>query len=338
MKHITITDIAKELNISVSTVSRALRGDDYNVSKETKQLILETAKRMGYRRNELAVNLRKQNTRTIGIIVPEMVTPFYMNFITYAQEYLNNEGYRVTLAQSHEDSDSERANLQMMEDYRVEGIILSTCHNQKNLDIYENLIEKGIPLVFVDRTIENFPAPQVKIDDYIKAFFMVEHLIRLGRKQIVHLAGPSYIRNSLDRKKAYKDALEKFNIPFNPALLIDSGVDFEDGEKSMEQFIQKNIPFDAVFCFTEMSALGAKSYLQKHHYSIPENVAVCCISGTTLSTLVHPTITAVEQPVKLMAEKSVELLIEKLANPNTPNKEIVLEAKMIVRNSTKSIE
>lgn len=334
MRHITITDIAKELNISVSTVSRALRGDDYNVSKETKQLILETAKRMGYRRNELAVNLRKQNTRTIGIIVPEMVTPFYMNFITYAQEYLNNEGYRVTLAQSHEDSDSERVNLQMMEDYRVEGIILSTCHNQKNLDIYKDLIEKGIPLVFIDRTIENFPAPQVKIDDYIKAFFMVEHLIRLGRKQIVHLVGPSYIRNSLDRKKAYKDALEKFNIPFNPALLIDSGVDFEDGEKFMEQFIQKNIPFDAVFCFTEMSALGAKSYLQKHHYSIPENIAICCISGTTLSTLVHPTMTAVEQPVKLMAEKSVELLIEKLANPNIPNKEIVLEAEMVIREST----
>ncbi len=334
MKHVTIVDIANELNISVSTVSRALRNDDYNVNKETKKKILETAKRMGYKRNELAVNLRKQNTRTIGIIVPEIVTPFYMNFITHAQEFLNNEGYRVTLAQSHEDPESERINLQMMEDYRVEGIIISACHNKKNVDIYKDLIDKGIPLVFIDRTVENIPASQVKIDDYMKAFFMVEHLIRLGKKQIVHLAGPSYIRNSLDRKKAYKDALEKFQIPFDPIYLIDSGVNYEDGEQSMEAFIQKKIPFDAVFCFTEMSAFGAKSCLQQHNFSIPKDVAICCISGTTLSTLVHPSMTAVEQPVKLMAKTSVELMIEKLENPKVPNREVILDAEMIIREST----
>lgn len=334
MKHVTIVDIANELNISVSTVSRALRNDDYNVNKETKQKILDTAKRMGYKRNELAVNLRKQNTHTIGIIVPEIITPFYMDFITYAQEFLNNEGYRVTLAQSHEDPESERINLQMMEDYRVEGIIISACHNKKNVDIYKDLIDKGIPLVFIDRTVENIPASQVKIDDYMKAFFMVEHLIRLGKKQIVHLAGPSYIRNSLDRKKAYKDALEKFQIPFDPVYLIDSGVNYEDGEQSMEAFIQKKIPFDAVFCFTEMSAFGAKSCLQQHNFSIPKDVAICCISGTTLSTLVHPSMTAVEQPVKLMAKTSVELIMEKLDNPKALDKEIILEAKMIIREST----
>ena len=334
MKHVTIIDIANELNISVSTVSRALRDDDYNVNKETKQKVIETARKMGYKRNELAVNLRKQNTRTIGVIVPEMVTPFYMNFIIHAQEFLNNEGYRVTLAQSHEDADSERANLQMMEDYRVEGIIISACHNKKNIDIYKNLIDKGISLVFIDRTVENVPVSQVKIDDYMKAFFMVEHLIRSGKSQIVHLAGPSYIRNSLDRKRAYKDALEKFQIPFNPAYLIDSGVNYVDGEQSMEEFIQKKIPFDAVFCFTEMSAFGAKSCLQQHGFSIPKDVSICCISGTTLSTLVHPSMTAVEQPVRLMAKTSVELMIEKLENPNVPNREIILEAEMIIREST----
>lgn len=334
MKHVTIVDIANELNVSVSAVSRALRDDDYNVNKETKQKILEAAKRMGYKRNELAVNLRKQNTRTIGIIVPEMVTPFYMNFITCAQEFLNNEGYRVMLAQSHEDADTEKANLQMMEDYRVEGIIISACHNKKNIAIYKDLLEKGTPLVFIDRTIEDLSVPKVRINDYMKAFFMVEHLVRLGKRKIVHLAGPSYIRNSSDRKKAYKDVLEKFQIPFDSEYLMDSGVNYEDGERSMEAFIQKKIPFDAVFCFTEMSAFGAKSCLQKHLYSIPEDVAICCISGTTLSTLVHPTMTAVEQPVKLMAKTSVELMIEKLSNPQAPDKEIVLEAEIIIREST----
>lgn len=334
MKYATIIDIARELGISKSTVSRALRGDDRNVNKETKKKILEIAEKMGYKRNELAVNLRKQSTRTIGIVVPEMITPFYMNFITYAQQLLNRQGYRVTLAQSHEDPEAERANLQMMEDYRVEGILISACHNRKNLDVYRQLIDKGIPLVFFDRTITGISVPKVKIDDYIKAFFMVEHLIRSGKKEIVHFAGPAYIENAIERKRGYKDALEKFHIPYNPEYVVDAGVNFADGEKAVEKLIRKRISFDAIFSFTEMSALGAKSYLQKLHYSIPGDIAVCCISGTDLCVLVHPSLTTVEQPVKKMAEAASRLIMEKIEEPAIPDETVLLDAEMIVREST----
>lgn len=334
MKYATIIDIARELGISKSTVSRALGGDDRNVNKETKKKILETAEKMGYKRNELAVNLRKQSTRTIGIVVPEMVTPFYMNFITYAQQLLNEQGYRVTLAQSHEDPEAERANLQMLEDYRVEGILISACHNRKNLDIYRQLIDKGIPLVFFDRTITDLSVPKVKINDYIKAFFMVEHLIRSGKKEIVHLAGPVYIENAIERKRGYKDALEKFHIPYNPEYVVDAGVNFADGVKAVEALIKKKIQFDAIFSFTEMSALGAKSYLQQLHYAIPRDVAVSCISGTDLCMLVHPSLTAVEQPVKLMAENASRLIMEKIENPAIADETVTLDAEMIVREST----
>lgn len=334
MKYATIIDIARELGISKSTVSRALRGDDRNVNKETKRKILEIAEKMGYKRNELAVNLRKQSTRTIGIVVPEMITPFYMNFITYAQQLLNRQGYRVTLAQSHEDPEAERANLQMMEDYRVEGILISACHNRKNLDVYRQLIDKGIPLVFFDRTITGISVPKVKIDDYIKAFFMVEHLIRSGKKEIVHFAGPAYIENAIERKRGYKDALEKFHIPYNPEYVVDAGVNFADGEKAVEELIRKRISFDAIFSFTEMSALGAKSCLQKLHYSIPGDIAVCCISGTDLCVLVHPSLTTVEQPVKQMAEAASRLIMEKIEDPAIPDETVLLDAEMIVREST----
>lgn len=334
MKYATIIDIARELGISKSTVSRALRGDDRNVNKETKRKILEIAEKMGYKRNELAVNLRKQSTRTIGIVVPEMITPFYMNFITYAQQLLNRQGYRVTLAQSHEDPEAERANLQMMEDYRVEGILISACHNRKNLDVYRQLIDKGIPLVFFDRTITGISVPKVKIDDYIKAFFMVEHLIRSGKKEIVHFAGPAYIENAIERKRGYKDALEKFHIPYNPEYVVDAGVNFADGEKAVEELIRKRISFDAIFSFTEMSALGAKSCLQKLHYSIPGDIAICCISGTDLCVLVHPSLTTVEQPVKQMAEAASRLIMEKIEDPAIPDETVLLDAEMIVREST----
>lgn len=334
MKYATIIDIARELGISKSTVSRALQGDEGNVNKETRQKILAMADKLGYKRNELAVNLRKQNTRSIGIIVPEMITPFYMNFITHAQQRLNDQGYRVTLAQSHEDPEVERMNLQMFEDYRVEGILISACHNQKNLAIYQHLIDRGIPLVFFDRTIDNLPVSKVKIDDYLKAFFMVEHLIRSGREKIIHLAGPTYIQNAIERKKGYRDALEKFHLPYHPEQVIDAGVDFADGEKAIEQLIQKGIPFDALFCFTEMSALGAKSCLQKHQYSIPSDVSISCISGTTLCVLVHPSLTAVEQPVEQMAAIASHLIIEKVNNPAIPNETVILDAQMVIREST----
>ena len=335
MKHPTIIDIARELGVSKSTVSRALRGDNQNINKETKQKILDVAKRLGYRRNELAVNLRKQSTRTIGIVVPEMLTPFYMSFITQAQILLNERGYRVTLAQSHEDPETEQSNLQMFDDYRVDGILISACHNRKNLDTYRQLITKGIPLVFFDRTITDLPVSKVHMNDYTQSLFIVEHLIRKGRKNIIHLEGPAYIQNAIERKKGYRDALAKFHIPYNPDYVVNAGVNFADGEKAMERIINKELFFDAIFCFTEMSALGAKSYLQKQKYSIPSDVAITCMSGTSLCELVHPTITSVEQPVEHMAEEAIRLLMAKLENPLSPDETAVLNAELIIRESTK---
>ena len=333
MKHITtLADIAKKLKLSIPTVSRALRGDDLNISEKTKKLVLRTAKRMGYKRNEMAANLRKMRTRTIGIIVPESVNFFFMNFISYAQEYLEKEGYRVTLAQSRENADTERANLKMMIDYRVDGIIICACHNTKNIDVYKDLIGRGIPLVFFDRTVDGIPVSKVKIDDYMKAFFMVEHLIRQGKRRIVHLSGPDFIQNSHERIRAYKDALKKFKIPFEH--IVESGVSFEDGEKAMETLIHSGLQFDAVFCFTENAALGAKHVLQRHHVEIPQNVAICCVSGTQLSTLVYPKMTAIEQPVQLMAQTSVKLVLEKVNNPNIKEQEVFLKAKAVLREST----
>ena len=334
MKYATIIDIAKELGISKSTISRALRGDNQNVSKETQAKILEVAQRLGYKRNELAVNLRKQSTRTIGIVVPEMITSFYVNFITYAQEYLNRSGYRVMLAQSQENPEVERINLQMMEDYRVDGILLSICHDQVNLNEYRRIIRKGIPIVLFDRTIAEMDASQIKIDDYIKSFFMVEHLIRKGKTKIIHLTGPSYIQNTFERIKGYKDALSKFNIPFKEEYLVEAGVNFNSGENAVRMLVEKKITFDAIFCFTEMSALGAKNYLQAIGIKIPQDVSIACMSGTELSKLVYPTITAVEQPVELMAETASKIIIERLENPAMTNKTIVLDAETVYREST----
>lgn len=335
MKYVTIIDIAKELGISKSTVSRALSGDTHNVKPETMRLICETADRMGYQRNEMAVNLRRQSTRNIGIIIPEVVTSFFMNFIQQAQRELREQGYRTIIAVSNEDPEQEAENLQMLEQCRVEGILMSVCHKNRNASLYNKVMAHGIPIVFFDRIVEDVEASQVRIDDYTMAFFMVETLIRSGCKKIVHLAGPDYISNGYDRHRGYRDALEKFSIAYDKRYVLAGGLNAEQGGTAIEAFLTSGLEFDAIFGFTETATLGAKSVLQKLHYKIPEDVALCCISGTKLCTLVHPTITAVEQPVVRMATVSCKLLLDQIGHPGVPKESVMLRGEMNVRESTR---
>ena len=332
-KYVTILDIARELGISKSTVSRALSGDTSNVKAATIERILETAHRMGYHRNEMAVNLRKQSTHNIGIIIPEIITSFYMNFVNHVQSLLRKEGYKVIIAVSNENPEQERENIQMMEQIRVDGILMSVCDKDKNQDLYNKVIGRGIPIVFFDRTLERMQTSQVRMDDNIMAFFMVESLIAQGRKHIVHIPGPSYIRNGYDRLVGYREALEKHLLPYDANYVLPSALSADEGARVMEDFLQRHITFDAVFGFTETALLGAKTILQKHGFRIPEDVALCCMSGTALSTLVHPTITAVEQPVEEMAKEACRLLLAHIADANKPAEDVALRGETIYRES-----
>ncbi len=333
-KYITIKDIANELGISKSTVSRALSGDSSNVKAETMQLITETARRMGYHRNEMAVSLRKQSSHNIGIIIPEIVTSFYMTFISHVQAILREHGYNVLIAASNESYVQERENIDMMERCMVDGLLISVCDKDRNADIYRSIISRGTPMVFFDRTVESIEASQVRLDDYIMSFFMVEQLIRSGCKQIVHIPGPSRIRNGYERLRGYRDALEKFHIAYNPDLVLPPALSAEEGSQVMSNFLAKNIAFDAVFGFTETALLGAKNLMQKRGLHIPEDVCVCCMAGTTLCTLVHPTITAVEQPVEQMAAEACRLLMAKISDSDKQVEDVVLRGEIVEREST----
>ncbi|MBD5357996.1 MAG: LacI family transcriptional regulator [Bacteroides sp.] len=334
MKYITILDIAKEVGVSKSTVSRALAGDSRNVKPETMRKIQETALKMGYRRNELAVNLRCSMTKNIGIVIPEGITPFFMSFIQQAQKEMRDKGFRTIIAVSNEDSEQERENLTMLENCRIDGIMICPCHKSRNIQTYKNIIENGIPLVFFDRKIEGIDVSQVCINDNLMSHFMVEYLIRNGKKNIVHISGPDAVSNAVDRYRGYREALEKFHIPYDKRYVIDGGLTAEEGANAMEQFLSSGLEFDAVFGFTETTILGAKSVLQKLNYRIPGDIALCCISGTKLCTLVYPTITAVEQPVNLMASESCRILQHHIETHDFTPEKITLRGNMILREST----
>lgn len=257
-----------------------------------------------------------------------------MTFISHVQAILREHGYNVLIAASNESHVQERENIDMMERCMVDGLLISVCDKDRNADIYRSIISRGTPVVFFDRTVESIEASQVRLDDYIMSFFMVEQLIRSGCKQIVHIPGPSRIRNGYERLRGYRDALEKFHIAYNPDLVLPPALSAEEGSQVMSNFLAKNIAFDAVFGFTETALLGAKNLMQKRGLHIPEDVCVCCMAGTTLCTLVHPTITAVEQPVEQMAAEACRLLMAKISDSDKQVEDVVLRGEIVEREST----
>lgn len=333
MKHITIKDIARHLSLSVSTVSRALVNDK-NIRRETKEKVLEAAKALGYKPNPVATNLKYGHTNTVGVIVPEMVTPFASQVINGIQSILYANGLKVIIAESHEDPQKEKENLQLMERFMVDGIIICLCSYKENKEEYLRLQQAEMPMVFYDRIPHGLDVSQVTVDDYMKTFFLVEHLIRSGRKRIVHLQGPDDVYNSTERTRGYKDALSKFKMPIEADMLIKTGLTFDDGAKAADLLIEKGTSFDAIFAFTDTLAIGAMNRLRELDKKIPEEIAIASFSGTVLSTIVYPQLTTVEPPLQEMGRTAAELILEKIKNPASPNRSVVLDAEIQIRASS----
>lgn len=334
MKQLTLKDLAKQLLLSTSTVSRAL-ANDKNVRRETREQVQEAAQRLGYKPNRTARNLKSGRSYTIGVIVPEMVTPFASTVLEGIQHAVAATGYHIIIAQSSEDPTVERSNLMMMQQALVDGIIISASHQTHNLDLCREFQQSGIPLVFYDRIIPQLNAPSVTVNDYAKSMLMMEHLIDMGRKRIVHLQAPDYIYNAGERSRAYRAALAKFGITFDPALLIQTGLTFEDGRNAAAQLVDAKQGFDAIFAFTDTLAIGAMNYLREQGLRIPQDVAIASFSGTALSTIVYPQLTTVEQPLYDMGTEAAKLLLGLIVGEEPSENKVVLDATLQYRGSTR---
>ena len=333
MKHVTIKDIARSLCISVSTVSRALT-DDKNIRRETREAVLREAERLGYRRNPVAMNLKMGRTNTIGVIVPEMHTPYASQVVAGIQSVLYKNNQKVMIAESDENSDRERESLQMMEEFMVDGLIVSLCSYKHNIETYRRLANEGVAIVFYDRIPHGMDdMPQVMVDDNNDSYFMAEHLIRLGRRRIAYLYGPDDVYNAVERGRGYREAMEKFQI-YDPRLIVKTGMTFADGAAAVDSLVRQGIEFDAVYAFTDTLAIGAMNRLREKGRCIPEDVAVAGFSGTELSTIVFPQLTTVEPPLTEMGQRAAELVLEKVRNPEAENRKIVLRTEMKCRAST----
>lgn len=333
MKHVTKKDIARSLCISVSTVSRALT-DDKNIRRETREAVLREAERLGYRRNPVAMNLKMGRTNTIGVIVPEMHTPYASQVVAGIQSVLYKNNQKVMIAESDENPDRERESLQMMEEFMVDGLIVSLCSYKHNIETYRRLANEGVAIVFYDRIPHGMDdMPQVMVDDNNDSYFMAEHLIRLGRRRIAYLYGPDDVYNAVERGRGYREAMEKFQI-YDPRLIVKTGMTFADGAAAVDSLVRQGIEFDAVYAFTDTLAIGAMNRLREKGRCIPDDVAVAGFSGTELSTIVFPQLTTVEPPLTEMGQRAAELVLEKVRNPEAENRKIVLRTEMKCRAST----
>lgn len=335
-RRITIKELAKELKISTSTVSRAL-ADKWDVNPETRKAVLELAERWNYRPNPISLSLKQQQTLTIGVVVPEFITSFFPEVIIGIQNTLEAAGYSILISQSNESYERELHNVKNLEARLVDGLIISLTKETVNTDYLQDLLDRNIPLVLFNRVCD-LDVPKVIIDDYKLAFEAVEHLIKQGYKRIAHLAGPENLELSQMRKKGYTDALKKHQMEICPELIIPCGVMMEKGVIAAHRILEMENKPDAIFAINDPVAIGAMKTLQKNGIRVPEELGVVGFSDSKMAVIVEPNLTSVEQPTYDMGKVAAELLIEQLKNKkNTPiiNKCITLNAKLNVRESSK---
>lgn len=333
MKQTTIKTIAEKLNLSVSTISRALN-DHPDIHEETKRTIRQLADKLGYRPNIIARNLKSSKSNQIGVIVPEIRHDFFANALSGIEEVAYQKGYTVVLAQSNEEQKREEINLNSMYLHRVSGIIISVSQTTKHTTHFKKLLENGVKMVFFDRVINGLNVPTVHIDDRLSAYNAVKLMIRKNYDQIVHFAGPQDLVICRNRALGYEEALEEFGNGLKP-LILEGGMHETDGYEAVDklEIMRKNRC--AIFAVNDPVAVGAIKRLKELGIKIPEEVGIVGFSNNPISDLISPRLTTVEQPAFEMGRKAAELLIEQIENETDPatQPEIILDTKLIVRES-----
>lgn len=333
MKRVTIKDIARHLSISVSTVSRAL-ANDKSIRSETREKILRAADELNYKRNSMAANLRSGRTNTIGVVVDEMLSPYIAQTMRGMQRVMQEQGISILVACSYHDPLQEQRNIQSMVGASVDGLVICPCHGSDNVELINSLIARGMPIVFLSRNPGGIEASEVVTRDYDKAFFLVDQVIRTGRKKMAHVTGiqPSQYFNNI--RKAYVDGLHRFGLEADAELIVQAPPTFEGGVQAADALIESGKEFDAVFAAGDLQAIGVMNRLLQRGIRVPEQVAVAGYAGSELSKMVFPQLTTVEPPLVEMGEKAAELLLEKISDSDSPVRSLTVDARIEMRQSS----
>jgi len=335
-KKTTIKDIANVLGLTPSAVSKAL-SDHPRISDKTKLAVKQIAENLNYQPNHLASALRKGKSNLVGVIIPKNNSNFFSSVLENIENVLNKKGYNVIIAQSNESYKKECSNIDALLFTQVDGIIASMANETTNLKFYNKIKNKGIPLILFDRGENDLEVDYVGIDDYNSSFEIVEHLVQQNCKKIAHIAGFSHTRIFKNRIRGYVEALEKFGLPVENDLIIESSLKLEDGRRIMEELLKLPERPDAVYAASDYAAFGALQVLKEHNIKVPEEIALVGFGNESFTSLVTPSISTVSQNSANIGKQAAEAFLYRINNPNekvTLNK-IILNAELIIRDSSK---
>lgn len=333
-RNITIKDLARILNISVSTVSRALR-DTYDVNPETRKKVMGLAAELNYKPNFNATGLAKGSTHTLGVILPFINNYYFSTVITGIQKVAYEQGYNITLFVTNDSAEREISILNDLTISNLDGLLISASSEASSHEDFQKLIEDGIPIVFFDRVLNTIETSKVMQDDYNGAFEAAEHLIENGYKKIAHIAGPKGLHFTEKRLQGYKDALGKHGIAINDQWIIHSEFSQESGEKDTNSLLSLPEKPDAIFAVNDRKAIGAMLALKAQNITIGKEIGVIGFTNDPMSSIISPSLTTVAEPAYDIGKVSCELLIKHITKTYFHPEEIILPGKLIVRESTK---
>lgn len=333
---VTIKDIAKALNLSTSTVSRALRGS-YEISAETKKQVLEYAEKINYRPNPIALSLKERRTRAIGVVVSEIANNFFSQAINGIESIAYNRGYHVIITQSHESAEREKVNVEHMASRGVDGLLVSLSSESVDLTYLKELHEKGLPMVFFDRVTEEIETHKVIADNYTGAFHATEHLIFQGFKKIAHVTSSPYLSITAERLKGYRDALEKHGLPYNESLVkycTHGGMIAAEVEDALNNLFKGKLKPDALFTAGDRLTTVCLALLKRTKPK--REVGFTGFTNTQVGDLFSPSLTVVQQPAFEIGQVATELLIQMIESkrPITTFETRKLETNLVIRESS----
>ncbi|MDX2285908.1 MAG: LacI family DNA-binding transcriptional regulator [Bacteroidia bacterium] len=338
-KQTTLLELAKRLNLSPSTVSRALNGR-HRISEETRKRVKALADQLEYQPNPSAKSLRESKTYVLGVLVPQIAHEFFSVAISGIEEKAIEAGYSIMICQSHESADRERAVAEALLSSRVDGILVSPSQETKDFGFFRSFLRKDIPVVFFDRFAPDFPAPRVVVNDYGGARQAVEHLTRTGCKRIAHVTGPVELSNVRGRMNGYRDALEAAGYPYDESLIFHCKLIEHGAREAAEELLNLEPRPDAVFCFNDHLAYDVLQAAKRRGIRIPEELSLIGFSDEFASALIEPSLTSVTQPAFELGRTAASLMLEQLQKEEFDMEAefpaMMLETSLVLRDSCRS--
>ena len=339
-KPITLKTIAKDLNLSISTVSKALRGS-HEISMETQKLVQEYANQHDYRPNPIAQSLKKGRSHTLGVVVSNIDNNFLSQVINGIESVAQDKNYSVIITQSKESLAKEIQHIKNLSSRSIDGFIISVSSETSDSSIFRTLIENGFPIVFVDRTMNDIDAHKVMADNFAGAYKATKYLLKSGFKRIAHLTSSKHLSITKERLSGYEAALKEAGLSPDESLIryCGHGGMFKDEiEKSIEElFSLKNKP-DAMLTASDRLSNSAIGILKNKGIRIPQDVALIGFTNSINADIFNPSLSAVIQPAMEMGKKATELLISQIESkrPIIDFEKIIMETQLILRDSSKA--